>query len=446
MTGSAILHRQTGTTLPRLANARGLWVTDSEGREYLDAVSGGAAVSAIGHGDPTVREAILAQLDRVAYAHSSFFTSDPAEDLAETLVASAPDGIAKVAFCSGGSEAVEGALKLARQYWVERGQPQKSRIIARRQSYHGATLGALSVGGNPARRALYAPLLFDAEFIAPCYAYRDQRPGESEADYGLRAARDLEDTILRLGAENVAAFIAEPVVGATLGCAPAVSGYLCEIRRICDAHDVLLILDEIMCGAGRTGHVHACLEDGVAPDLMTMAKGLGGGYLPIGAVLIGGQIADAIAAGSGRLGHGLTYMGHPVACAGALAVQRVIAGEGLVERAALRGAALRARLEARFGQHPHVGDIRGRGLFLGLELVQDRETKTPFDPARSLHAVVKRTAMARGLMIYPSGGTVDGAQGDHILLAPALTVSEAELDEIVARLALALDDALEEIA
>lgn len=446
MTGSAILHRQTGTTLPRLGNARGLWVTDSEGREYLDAVSGGAAVSAIGHGDPTVREAILAQLDGVAYAHSSFFTSDPAEDLAETLVASAPDGIAKVAFCSGGSEAVEGALKLARQYWVERGQPQKSRIIARRQSYHGATLGALSVGGNPARRALYAPLLFDAEFIAPCYAYRDQRPGESEADYGLRAARDLEDTILRLGAENVAAFIAEPVVGATLGCAPAVSGYLREIRRICDAHDVLLILDEIMCGAGRTGHGHACLEDGVAPDLMTMAKGLGGGYLPIGAVLIGGQIADAIAAGSGRLGHGLTYMGHPVACAGALAVQRVIAGEGLVERAALRGTALRARLEARFGQHPHVGDIRGRGLFLGLELVQDRETKAPFDPARSLHAVVKRTAMARGLMIYPSGGTVDGAQGDHILLAPALTVSEAELDEIVARLALALDDALEEIA
>lgn len=446
MTGSAILHRQTGTTLPRLGNAHGLWITDSEGREYLDAVSGGAAVSAIGHGDPTVREAILAQLDRVAYAHSSFFTSDPAEDLAETLVASAPAGIAKVAFCSGGSEAVEGALKLARQYWVERGQPQKSRIIARRQSYHGATLGALSVGGNPARRALYAPLLFDAEFIAPCYAYRDQRPGESEADYGLRAARDLEDTILRLGAENVAAFIAEPVVGATLGCAPAVSGYLREIRRICDAHDVLLILDEIMCGAGRTGHVHACLEDRVAPDLMTMAKGLGGGYLPIGAVLIGGQIADAIAAGSGRLGHGLTYMGHPVACAGALAVQRVIAGEGLVERAALRGAALRARLEARFGQHPHVGDIRGRGLFLGLELVQDRETKAPFDPACSLHAVVKRTAMARGLMIYPSGGTVDGAQGDHILLAPALTVSEAELDEIVARLALALDDALEEIA
>ncbi|WP_288940822.1 aspartate aminotransferase family protein [uncultured Roseovarius sp.] len=446
MTGSAILHRQTGTALPRLGNARGLWVTDSEGREYLDAVSGGAAVSAIGHGDPTVREAILAQLDRVAYAHSSFFTSDPAEDLAETLVASAPDGIAKVAFCSGGSEAVEGALKLARQYWVERGQPQKSRIVARRQSYHGATLGALSVGGNPARRALYAPLLFDAEFISPCYAYRDQRPGESEADYGLRAARDLEDTILRLGAENVAAFIAEPVVGATLGCAPAVSGYLREIRRICDAHDVLLILDEIMCGAGRTGHVHACLEDGVAPDLMTMAKGLGGGYLPIGAVLIGGQIADAIAAGSGRLGHGLTYMGHPVACAGALAVQRVIAGEGLVERAALRGAALRARMEAGFGQHPHVGDIRGRGLFLGLELVQDRETKTPFDPAHSLHAVVKRTAMARGLMIYPSGGTVDGAQGDHILLAPALTVSETELDEIVARLALALDDALEEIA
>ena len=445
MTRSAILHRQTGASLPRLGTAQGLWITDSEGREYLDAVSGGAAVSAIGHGDPTVRKAIMAQLDKAAYAHSSFFTSDPAEELAETLVASAPDGIARVAFCSGGSEAVEGALKLARQYWVERGQPQKSRIIARRQSYHGATLGALSVGGNPARRALYAPLLFDAEFISPCYAYRDQRPDESEADYGLRAAQELEEAILRLGAENVAAFIAEPVVGATLGCAPAVSGYLREIRRICDAHDVLLILDEIMCGAGRTGHIHACLEDGVAPDLMTMAKGLGGGYLPIGAVLIGAQVADAIAAGSGKLGHGLTYMGHPVACAGALAVQRVISATGLVENAALRGAGLRAQLEAQFGQHPHVGDIRGRGLFLGLELVQDREMKVPFDPAHSLHAVVKRTAMAHGLMIYPSGGTVDGTQGDHILLAPALTVSDSELDQIVSRLALALDDAVKEI-
>lgn len=446
MSGSAILHRQMDAPLPRLASARGLWVVDTEGREYLDAVSGGAAVSAIGHDHPKVREAILAQLDKVAYAHSSFFTSDPAEELAETLVASAPEGIARVAFCAGGSEAVEGALKLARQYWVERGQPQKSRIIARRQSYHGATLGALSVGGNPARRALYAPLLFDAAFIAPCYPYRDRRPDETEIVYGQRVAKELEDTILRLGAENVAAFIAEPVVGATLGCAPAVDGYLREIRRICDVHDVLLILDEIMCGAGRTGHAHACLEDGVAPDLLTMAKGLGGGYQPIGAVLVGARIVDAIAAGSGKLGHGLTYMGHPVACAGALAVQQIIADEGLVERARCSGAALRAQLESRFGQHSNVGDIRGRGLFLGLELVRDRDSRAPFDPFHALHAVVKRTAMARGLMIYPSGGTVDGTRGDHILLAPALTASQDELDGIVERLSLAIADALKELA
>jgi len=446
MSASAILHRQVDGPLPQLKSAHGLWVVDGDGREYLDAVSGGAAVSAIGHGQPKVREAILTQLDKVAYAHSSFFTSEPAEELADMLVASAPEGIARVAFCAGGSEAVEGALKLARQYWVERGQPQKTRIIARRQSYHGATLGALSVGGNPARRALYAPFLFDAAFISPCYAYRDQRSDETEIAYGLRAAQELEDTILRLGAENVAAFIAEPVVGATLGCAPAVEGYLREIRRICDEHDVLLILDEIMCGAGRTGHQHACLEDGVAPDLMTMAKGLGGGYVPIGAVLIGARIVDAISRGSGKLGHGLTYMGHPVACAGALAVQKIIADEGLVRRAQRSGAALRAGLESRFGQHPNVGDIRGRGLFLGVELVRDRESREPFDPALALNAVVKRTAMARGLMIYPSGGTVDGTKGDHILLAPALTASQHELDEIVERLSLALADALKELA
>jgi len=445
MSASAILHRQPGVPLPVLDRAQGLWVTDTSGRTYLDAVSGGAAVSAIGHGHPKVQAAIMAQLDKAAYAHSSFFTSEPAERLAETLVASAPEGIDKVAFCAGGSEAVEGALKLARQYWVERGRPDKRRIIARPQSYHGATLGALSVGGNPARRALYAPLLFEAEFIAPCHAYRDQHPGETVEAYGLRAARELEEAILRLGPDTVCAFIAEPVVGATLGCAPAVPGYLREIRRICDAHGVLLILDEIMCGAGRTGYAHACLEDGVAPDLLTMAKGLGGGYQPIGAVLIGDHIAEAIAAGSGKLGHGLTYMGHPVACAGALAVQEVMADEGLVARAGRSGAALRDRLEAAFGQHPHVGDIRGRGLFLGLELVRDREAGTPFDPGLTLHAVVKRKAMECGLMVYPSGGTVDGHAGDHVLLAPALTPSEDELDQIVTRLALAIDDALAEI-
>jgi adenosylmethionine-8-amino-7-oxononanoate aminotransferase len=443
---TAIFHRQTDNVPPRVVQAVGVWMTDADGLRYLDAVSGGAAVTSIGHGNPRVRDAIVQQLDAVAYAHSSFFTSNPAEELAELLLSDAPKGLSRVVYCSGGSEAVETALKLARQYWVERGQPEKTKIIARRQSYHGATLGALSVGGNPGRRALYAPLLFDTVLIAPCYAYRDRKNGESEAAYGLRAARDLEDTILRTGAENVAAFIAEPVVGATLGCAPAVDGYLAEIRRICDRHSVLLILDEIMCGNGRTGHIYSCLEDGVAPDLLTMAKGLGGGFQPVGAVLVAGHIYDAIDAGTKRLSHGLTYMGHPVACAAALAVQQVIRDEGLAAQAGERGHYLRAVLEQRFGQHPNIGDIRGRGLFIGLELVKDREEKTPFAHEQSLHSAIKRTAMGRGLMIYPTGGTVDGAKGDHILLAPALTVTEAELDEIGNRLSLALEEALEQIA
>lgn len=442
---SAILHRKAGHLPPVVGRAEGLWVTGKDGRRYLDAVSGGAAVSVIGHGDARVREAILRQLDAVSYVHGSFFTTEPAEELAAHLVARAPGGLSRAVFCSGGSEAVETALKLVRQYWVERGQPARGRIIARRQSYHGATLGALSVGGNLPRRALYEPLLFDAELIAPCYAYRHRRDNESERDYGLRAAAELEAAILRLGPETVAAFIAEPVVGATLGCVPAVDGYLRAVREICDRYDVLLILDEIMCGSGRTGHHFAFEEDGVVPDLVTVAKGLGGGFVPIGAVILHERIADAIASGSGALAHGFTYMGHPLACAGALAVQRVIEEDGLVAAAARSGAMLRRLLEDRFGQHPHVGDIRGRGLFLGLELVRERGGKLPFDPALGLHAAVKAAAMTNGLMIYPSGGTIDGRNGDHVLLAPALNAREDELAEIVARLAKSLDAALESL-
>lgn len=440
---SAILHRKTDTVPPAVAQADGLWVTDSDGRRYLDAVSGGAAVSAIGHRDERVRDAILRQLDAVSYAHGSFFTSEPAEELAAYLAGKAPAGLSKVVFCSGGSEAVETALKLARQYWVERGEPGRGKIIARRQSYHGATLGALSVGGNLPRRALYEPLLFEAELIAPCYAYRERREDETERDYGLRAAAELEDAILRLGPETVAAFIAEPVVGATLGCAPAVDGYLSEVRAICDRYGVLLILDEIMCGSGRTGYRYAFEEDGVVPDILTVAKGLGGGFVPMGATLVHDRIADAIAAGSGALAHGFTYMGHALACAAALAVQRAIDEDGLVAAAAASGTALRRMLEASLGQHRHVGDIRGRGLFIGIELVADRETKAPFDPAAKLHVVVKASAMENGLMIYPSGGTIDGRAGDHILLAPALNAREDELAEIVARLGRSLDNALE---
>ena len=441
---SSVLHRQPGKVPPRLSAAQGLWMTDSDGRRYLDAVSGGAGVSCLGHGNPQVQEAVRQQLDRVAYAHSSFFTSTPAEELADHLVAHAPEGITRAVFCSGGSEAVETALKLARQYWVAREEPGRDRIIARRQSYHGATLGALSVGGNLPRRELYQPYLFDTAFIDPCYAYRLKDTDETDAAYGLRAAAALEAEILRIGAHRVAAFIAEPVVGATLGCAPAVTGYLREIRRICDRHGVLLILDEIMCGAGRTGYQHACQEDGVSPDLLTMAKGLGGGFQPVGAVLVGDRVAQAIT-GSKALHHGLTYMGHPVGCAAALAVQRILTGEGLIDRARTQGARLRALLAAQLGQHPHVGDIRGRGLFLGVEIVSDRASKTPFDPALTLHARIKAAAMECGLMVYPSGGTVDGVHGDHVLLAPAFTLSGDEAAEIVARLGRALDLAIRSI-
>ena len=296
---------------------------------------------------------------RIAYFHNSFFTSDPAERLAEDLLRDAPPGLSEVLFCSGGSEAMESALKLTRQYWVEKGEPQRTHVISRRQSYHGATLGALSIGGNAARRELYTPLLFPAVFIDPCYAYRHQKDGETLEDYGLRAADQLAVAIESLGAGNVAAFVAEPVVGATLGCAPAVDGYLRRIREICDRYNVLLILDEIMCGLGRVGERYACSQDGVVPDLLTLAKGLGGGFQPIGAVLVHQRVGAAIRNGSGTLKHGLTYMAHPVACAAALAVQTVIREEGLIANVRSKSAALRGALRDALGAHPHVGDIRG---------------------------------------------------------------------------------------
>ncbi len=436
---TSVLHRSLRQPPPCAVSGHGLWVRDAEGRDYLDAVSGGAAVSCLGHGEPRVVEAMRRQAETLAFAHSSFFTSEPAEALAELLLAQAPAGLSRVLYCSGGSEAMEAALKLVRQTWIERGRPEKARVIARRQSYHGATLGALSIGGNLARRAPYAPLLFDAHLIEPCYAYRLQRAGESAEAYGRRAADALEQAIVELGPDSVAAFVAEPVVGATLGCVPAAPGYLRRVREICDRYEVLLILDEIMCGTGRTGSFFACAEDGVRPDLVTLAKGLGGGFAPIGAVVAGEAVVAALRDGSGQLRHGYTYMGHPVACAAALAVQQIVAEEGLLEAVRRRGADLRCALETAFAGHPHVGDIRGRGLFLGLELVAERAGKTPFDPELGIAAALKAAALEEGLMVYPGAGTVDGRRGDHVLFAPAYTVSEEEIAEIVRRFGRALD-------
>jgi adenosylmethionine-8-amino-7-oxononanoate aminotransferase len=432
-----ILHREPRRDLPVAVGGDGPFVIDSAGRRYLDA-SGGAAVSCLGHSDRRVIEAIKAQLDRLPYAHTGFFTNEPAEALADHLVARAPEGLGHVYFVSGGSEANETAMKLARQYFHERGETGRRHFIARRQSYHGNTIGALSVGGNAGRRAVYEPILLPVSHIAPCYEYRHRREGESAEQYGVRAADELEAEILRLGPDSVIGFVAETVVGATLGAVPPSPGYFRRIREICDRYGVLLILDEVMSGMGRTGTLFGCEQEGVSPDILTCAKGLGAGYQPIGATLMSETIFDTITGGSGAFQHGFTYIGHATACAGALAVQQVIEDDDLLERCRRMGALLRERLGATFAGHPHVGDIRGRGLFVGIELVEDRPSKKPFDPSLKLHARVKAAAMAEGLMIYPSGGTADGTAGDHVLVAPPFIIDEDGVALIVDRLAAAL--------
>jgi adenosylmethionine-8-amino-7-oxononanoate aminotransferase len=422
----------------------GIEIVDSDGKRYIDA-SGGAAVSCLGHSNQRVIDAIKRQVQQLPYAHTSFFTTAVAEELADRLVDAAPAGLDHVYFASGGSEAIEGALKLARQYFVEKGEPARRHFIARRQSYHGNTLGALAIGGNAWRREPFLPLLIEAHHVSPCYAYRDQRAGETEEAYAQRLADELENKILELGAESVAAFVAETVVGATAGALPPVREYFKKIRAVCDKYGVLLILDEIMSGMGRTGWLFACEEDGIAPDILTIAKGLGAGYQPIGATLVSDEIYRAIVSGSGFFQHGHTYIGHATACAAALEVQRVIAEDRLLDNVKARGEQLRARLRECFADHPRVGDIRGRGLFVGVEFVEDRGQKTPFAPDRRLHARIKREAMQRGLMVYPMGGTIDGLHGDHVLIAPPFICTERQIDTIVERLGDAVDGALESI-
>jgi adenosylmethionine-8-amino-7-oxononanoate aminotransferase len=440
---SRVFHRHTGTDYPTVDHGEGIYLIDSAGKRYIDA-SGGAAVSCLGHGHPRVVEAVRDQVGCIEFAHTSFFTNAPMEELADRLIADAPAGIDRAYFVSGGSEGVEAALKMARQFFIEIGQPERFRIIARRQSYHGNSLGALSAGGNAMRRAPFQPLLVEMSHIAPCYPYRDRAAEETDEEYGRRVADELEVEIQRLGPDTVAAFIAEPVVGATLGAVPAVDGYFKRIREICDRHGVLLILDEVMCGMGRTGTLYACEHDGIAPDLIVIAKGLGAGFQPIGAVLVSDRVYDGFRQGSGFFQHGYTYMGHPVACAAALEVQKVIAEEDLLANVRRQGTGLRDLLEDRFGNHHHVGEIRGRGLFQGLELVTDRANKETFDPALALHARVKKIAMANGLICYPMGGTIDGKHGDHVLLAPPFIVEEGDLPEIVGRLGESIESAIAE--
>lgn len=435
---SNVLGRNSRTELPTVASGEGVYLFDKNGKRYLDG-SGGAAVSCLGHSNARVRAALKNQLEKLAFAHTGFFTSEPAELLAEHLIAKAPNGMDKVYLVSGGSEAVEAAIKLARQYFLEIGQPRRNRIIARRQSYHGNTLGALAVGGNLWRRRQFAPLLIETSHISPCYAYRGQQPKETIEQYSLRTANELEEEITRLGSDNVMAFIAEPVVGATLGAVPPTLGYFEHIRKICDQHGILFIADEVMCGAGRTGDMFAIDQESVTPDIITMAKGLGAGYQPLGAMLCQKYIHDAIAEGSGFFQHGHTYHGHSLAAAAGVAVLREMDEEGLVDLVKQTGEYLHSALSLEFGQHPYVGDIRGRGLFLGIEFVVDRRTKEPFDPNLNMAGKLKAAAMSEGLICYPMQGTIDGSRGDHVLLAPAYIITKAQVDELVEKLARAIE-------
>ena len=444
---TCLLHRNLNSALPEVVGGEGNYLIDADGNRYLDAC-GGAAVSCIGHDRAEVRQAIAAQLNKVAFAHTSFFTNAPAEELAEFLVSRAPagTGAGRVMYPGSGSEAMEASLKLARQYHLERGEPARTRIIARMPSYHGNTLGALATGGHEGRRAPFAPMLMEVSHIDAAYAYRMQKDGESEAEFALRMANLLETRIQALGPDTVSTFVAEPVVGASLGSQPAPTGYFQRIREICDQYGVLLIADEVMCGAGRTGTLFALEQEGIAADITTMAKGLGAGYQPIAAVLAAEKVVKSIAGNSGLLWNGHTYMSHAIATAGALAVQKVIEGDNLLENVRARGAQLEHGLRARLGRNANVGDIRGRGLFRTVELVRDRETKAAFPVTHGLANNIRKTAFDAGLMCYPSQGCADGTNGDHVLLAPAYTSTPEEIDRIIDLISSAIETGLSRVA
>ncbi len=427
--------------LPCAVSGDGPYLIDRTGKRYLDAC-GGAAISCLGHSEVAVIKAIEEQAGKLAFAYSMFFTTEAAEALAGDLISDAPKGLTRVFFGCGGSEQMDGTLKLARQYFVDLGQPQRTRFIARRQSYHGNTLGSLGVGGHLKRRELYLPLLQSAEHISPCYAYRGQRADETAQEYGLRVANELEETLQRVGPETVIGFVAETVVGATAGCVPPVPGYFKRIRQICDQYGILLILDEVMCGLGRTGARYSCAQEEIAPDLLVVAKGLGAGYQPISATLVSEKVFTTIRDARGYFIHGHSYQAHTLACAAALAVQRVIREQNLIANVVKQGRLLKQGLEQRFGNHPHVGDIRGRGLFLALELVKDRTSKEPFEPDQMLSWRVMQKGMEQGLLCYPGSGTADGQRGDHVLLAPPFNITQMHVEEIIDKLAFALGAAL----
>jgi hypothetical protein len=437
---SNVLHRSLLHNPPRAVAGDGSYIIDDSGKRYLDAC-GGAAVSCLGHSHAEVIAAIQKQVEKLPYAHTSFFTTDVLEELADTLVDGAP-GMGKVMLLSGGSEAVEAALKLSRQFFLESGEPDRHLFIARRQSYHGNTLGALAVGGNKWRRESFRPLLVPGHHVAPCFEYRERLESETQDEYSERVAVELETKIIELGPENVAAFVAETIVGATIGAVVATPGYFGRVREICDRYGIHLILDEVMCGTGRTGSMMAYQQEHIIPDIVTMAKGLAAGYQPVGALLCSAEIIDTIRSKSGFFQHGHTFMGHATAVAASLATLQAIKKDQLLENVVKRGKQIRAGLRDALGDHPGVGDVRGRGLFIGVELVADRETKEPLDPALKTHNKVQQAAMNNGLLCYGMGGTIDGRHGDHILIAPPYNMTEAEQQELVEKLSAAIVSSL----
>jgi len=414
---------------PIVDYGRGSYVFDKTGKRYIDG-SGGPAVYCLGHANKEVNDAIKAQLDRIAHGYRGNFTSDPLEELQSVIAECCGRGFNNMLFVTGGSEAVESCLKLALQYQQAIGENKRVRFIARHRSWHGNTLGALAVSGFSQRRDLYEGALTPASFVSAANAYR---PPDGVAPEQLVAvlAAELDREIDAAGAQNVCAFIFEPVVGAAAGAVPAPPGYASAIREVCDHHGVLVIADEVMCGAGRTGTWRALEHDAVEPDIMAVAKGLGGGYIPLGAAIFHDRIAEPINREHGGPMSGHTFSGHTTACAGALAVQKIVARDGLLERIRNKGPWLMAALSDELGDHPHVGNIRGRGYFIGVEFVADRATREPFDPAQMVFAQIRDAAFANGLICYPVGGNVDGVRGDHAILAPPYNASDSELAEIV---------------
>ncbi|ROQ96970.1 adenosylmethionine-8-amino-7-oxononanoate aminotransferase [Streptomyces sp. 2132.2] len=428
---SSVLYKNIGKQPVWADSGHGVWLEDREGRRYLD-TCGGVAVSSLGHRHPRIAEALERHSRDLSWVHAGSFTTSPAEGLAELLVGQS-GGLSHAQFLSGGSEAMELAMKIAYQYHCERGESDRQVFIARRQSFHGSSLSTLAISGNSQRRSVFEPLLSPAEFVSPCYAYRDQAEGETEADYAQRLADELDARIRQTGPGRVAAFVMETVVGSTNGAVPPVTGYLAKIAEVCRRHGVLLILDEVMAGMGRTGHHYAYLEDGVVPDIVAVGKGLAAGYQPISAVLVSASVHDALGNGSGVLQNGQTHVNHPLACAIALEVQRTIVDEDLLPQVRARGEQLRKGLLERFADHPHVGDVRGRGLFTGVEFVQDRESRAPLLGGATLVGRMKKEGLDRGLLLYPGHGTVDGVAGNHVLFAPPFVVTESDIDAMVER-------------